>query len=46
MHERGFWLDPELRFAGDWRTGHPKLVAWLDRFAARVPAFAATKVAA
>ena len=25
---------------------HPKLVAWLDRFAAQVPAFNATKVAA
>jgi glutathione S-transferase len=36
----------DLRFAGDWRASHPKLVAWLDRFAARVPAFAATKVAA
>ena len=36
----------DLRFAGDWRSSHPKLVAWLDRFAARVPAFAATKVAA
>jgi len=36
----------DLRFAGDWRANHPKLVAWLDRFAAQVPAFAATKVAA
>ena len=36
----------DLRFGGDWRAGHPKLVAWLDRFAARVPAFEATKVAA
>jgi glutathione S-transferase len=36
----------DLRFAGDWRATHPKLVAWLDRFAAQVPAFAATKVAA
>jgi len=36
----------DLRFAGTWRDGHPKLVAWLDRFAAQVPAFAATKVAA
>ena len=34
----------DLRFGGDWRTDHPKLVAWLDRFAERVPAFAATKV--
>jgi glutathione S-transferase len=36
----------DLRFAGDWRASHPKLVAWLSRFEARVPAFAATKVAA
>jgi glutathione S-transferase len=36
----------DLRFAGDWRAKHPKLVAWLDRFAAQVPAFASTKVAA
>ena len=36
----------DLRFAGDWRAAHPKLVAWLDRFAARVPTFAETKVAA
>jgi glutathione S-transferase len=36
----------DLRFAGDWRAAHPKLVAWLDRFAAHVPSFAATKVAA
>jgi len=32
----------DLRFAGDWRSGHPKLVAWLDAFAAAVPAYAAT----
>jgi glutathione S-transferase len=32
----------DFRFAGDWRGGHPRLVAWLDGFAARVPAFAAT----
>jgi glutathione S-transferase len=36
----------DLRFAGDWRKTHPKLVAWLDRFAAQVPAFAKTKVEA
>ena len=36
----------DLRFAGYWRAAHPKLVAWLDRFAAKVPAFAETKVAA
>ncbi len=33
----------DFRFAGSWRTEHPRLVAWLDNFAARVPAFAATK---
>ena len=36
----------DLRFKGEWRSRYPKLVAWLDRFAAQVPAFAATKVAA
>ena len=36
----------DLRFPGTWRPGHPKLAAWLDRFAAQVPAFDATKVAA
>jgi glutathione S-transferase len=36
----------DLRFNGDWRADHPKLVVWLDRFAAQVPAFNATKVAA
>ena len=36
----------DLRFSGDWRAGHPRLVAWLDKFAARVPTFAETKVAA
>ena len=33
----------DFRFNGSWRAGHPKLVAWLDDFAARVPAFATTK---
>ncbi len=33
----------DLRFEGAWRADHPKLVAWLDAFAAVVPAFAATK---
>jgi glutathione S-transferase len=33
----------DFRFNGSWRAGHPKLVAWLDDFAARVPAFNATK---
>lgn len=32
----------DLRFGGDWRSDHPRLVAWLDDFAARVPAYAAT----
>jgi glutathione S-transferase len=36
----------DLRFEGAWRKDHPKLVAWLDKFAAQVPAFAATKVVA
>jgi glutathione S-transferase len=36
----------DLRFHGRWRAAHPGLVAWLDRFAAAVPAFAATRVAA
>ena len=33
----------DFRHAGTWRTGHPKLVSWLDTFAHVVPAFAATK---
>jgi glutathione S-transferase len=36
----------DLRFGGDWRSGHPNLVAWLDTFAARVPAYAATAATA
>jgi glutathione S-transferase len=36
----------DLRFEGKWRPGHPRLVAWLDDFAARVPAFELTRVAA
>jgi glutathione S-transferase len=35
----------DLRFGGEWRAEHPRLVAWLDAFAAAVPAFAATRVA-
>ncbi len=35
----------DFRFNGSWRAGHPKLVAWLDSFAAKVPAFGATKPA-
>jgi glutathione S-transferase len=33
----------DLRFGGKWRAQHPKLVAWLDAFAAEVPAFEATR---
>ena len=33
----------DFRFGGSWRASHPRLVAWLDDFAARVPAYAATK---
>lgn len=33
----------DLRFAGEWRSSHPALVAWLDDFAGRVPAFEATR---
>ena len=35
----------DFRFGGSWRSEHPRLVAWLDNFAARVPVFAATKPA-
>ena len=35
----------DFRFGTGWRGEHPRLVAWLDTFAARVPAFAATKPA-
>ncbi len=35
----------DFRFGGSWRSDHPLLVAWLDNFAARVPAFAATQPA-
>jgi len=34
----------DMRFAGDWRQSHPKLVAWLEAFEAAVPAFADTKL--
>jgi glutathione S-transferase len=33
----------DFRFGGNWRGDHPRLIAWLDNFAVRVPAFAATK---
>jgi glutathione S-transferase len=32
----------DFRFAGSWRKDHPRLVAWLDKFAAAVPAYAAS----
>jgi glutathione S-transferase len=32
----------DFRFGQSWRAEHPRLVAWLNDFAARVPAFAAT----
>jgi glutathione S-transferase len=32
----------DFRFGGSWRKEYPKLVAWLDKFSAQVPAFAAT----
>ena len=34
----------DLRFGGEWRKNHPRLLAWLDKFSAQVPAFAATAV--
>jgi len=33
----------DLRFEGVWRDEHPRLVAWLADFAAKVPAFDATR---
>ncbi|MCA6104103.1 MULTISPECIES: glutathione S-transferase family protein [Bradyrhizobium] len=32
----------DLRFGGQWRGARPKLVAWLDDFSRRVPAYEAT----
>ena len=32
----------DFRHQGVWRADHPKLVTWLNKFAAAVPAFAAT----
>lgn len=34
----------DLRFQGRWRENYPALVQWLNRFAAQVPEFAATKI--
>ncbi|MBX3513023.1 MAG: glutathione S-transferase family protein [Xanthobacteraceae bacterium] len=33
----------DLRFEGKWRADYPKLVAWLDDFAVKVPSFEKTK---
>lgn len=33
----------DLRLGSAWRSSRPKLVAWLDEFAAAVPAFEATR---
>lgn len=33
----------DFRFGGTWRADHPRLVEWLDRFAAAVPAYEATR---
>jgi glutathione S-transferase len=33
----------DLRFEGAWRTSHPRLVGWLETFAADVPSFEATR---
>jgi len=33
----------DLRFEGRWRAAHPRLVAWLDAFAAAAPAFEETR---
>ncbi|MGQ3674542.1 glutathione S-transferase N-terminal domain-containing protein [Xanthobacter sp. TB0139] len=33
----------DLRFAGAWRAGHPRLAAWQDQLAARCTGFAETK---
>lgn len=33
----------DLRFEGTWRSSHPRLVLWLDGFAAKIPSFEATR---
>jgi glutathione S-transferase len=43
MKVQGCYLD--FRLGGKWRAGNPKLVKWLDEFAAAVPAFEATRPA-
>jgi glutathione S-transferase len=35
----------DFRFHGTWRKDHPRLVQYVDEFAAAVPAYAATKPA-
>jgi glutathione S-transferase len=32
----------DFRFGGEWRKSYPRLVSWLDGFAAQVPAFETT----
>ena len=36
----------DFRFDRTWRDAHPGLAAWLERFAAQVPAYAATQASA
>jgi glutathione S-transferase len=36
----------DLRFGGTWRNTYPRLVGWLDAFAATVPSFEQTRVVA
>ena len=33
----------DLRFGGAWRASHPRMVAWLEAFAAQVPSFEKTR---
>ena len=44
---RSTWRAPlaylDFREVVDWRGSHPKLVAWLDEFAAAIPAFGEIK---
>ena len=34
----------DLRLQGKWRAGHPRLVAWLETFAGKIPSFEETRV--
>ena len=34
----------DLRFAGIWRVGHPKLAAWLGEFERATPSFETTRI--